>query len=66
MIASIQGKVLSQGKDALVLNLAGLGIRVFVPADLLVQPRIGDDLHLHLVHDLAVEVVDLRVDHGPK
>ncbi|MFZ2487831.1 MAG: Holliday junction branch migration protein RuvA [Anaerolineae bacterium] len=52
MIASIAGVVLSRQNDALVLGLGGLGVRVYVPADLAKSARTGDELalftHLHV------------------
>lgn len=52
MIASIAGVVLSRQNDALVIGLGGLGVRVYVPADLAKSARSGDELalftHLHV------------------
>lgn len=47
MISTIEGRVLSRGRDHLVIGLGGLGIRVQVPADLLASARPGDSLHLY-------------------
>ncbi len=47
MIASIEGTIRSRQSDSLVLGLGGLGVRVYVPADLLVSVRTGDQLYLH-------------------
>lgn len=47
MIASIEGRVVSRSKDSLIVALGGLGIRVYVPADLLMQARPGERLLLH-------------------
>jgi Holliday junction DNA helicase RuvA len=47
MIASIEGQVLSYSHDAIVVGIGGLGIRAFVPADLLAQVRPGEKVFLH-------------------
>ena len=47
MIASLAGVVLAVQPDALVVALGGLGVRVYVPADLLASTRPGDNLALH-------------------
>lgn len=47
MIASIEGTILARGKDSLVVALGGLGVRVYVPVDLLAQARLGDLIRLH-------------------
>jgi Holliday junction DNA helicase RuvA len=47
MISNIEGRVLARHKDSLVINLGGLGIKVFVPANLLVQVRPGEPVFLH-------------------
>jgi len=52
MIASVSGVVLNRQPDALVIGLGGLGVRVFVPADVARSARPGDELalftHLHV------------------
>lgn len=47
MIASIEGRILARSKDSLVVALGGLGVRVYVPVDLVAQARLGDPVHLH-------------------
>lgn len=47
MITSIEGRVQSRLNDSVVIGLGGLGIRVFVPADLLATVRPGEDIFLH-------------------
>ena len=47
MIATIDGRVLGRGTDSIVVGLGGLGIKVFVPADLLTTVRPGDEIFLH-------------------
>lgn len=47
MIASLEGRVLSRSRDAIVVGMGGLGVRVFVPADLLAQVRPGEEVFLH-------------------
>lgn len=42
MIAYLEGRVLSRGKDCLVVGLGGLGVRVHVPADVMAGSREGD------------------------
>ncbi|HVN56244.1 MAG TPA: Holliday junction branch migration protein RuvA [Anaerolineaceae bacterium] len=51
MIATLSGEVLEVGVDHLVVTLGGLGLRVFVPAPLIAQVRVGEyiTLHTHLV-----------------
>lgn len=51
MIASIQGEVLSQGSDNLVILVGGLGMRVFAPAATCSAARPGQFtfLHTHLI-----------------
>lgn len=51
MISTLQGEVLEINTDNLVVNLGGLGLRVFVPASVKESVKIGDItlLHTHLV-----------------
>lgn len=51
MIASIQGEVLSQGSDSLVILVGGVGLRVFAPTAACAAARPGQFtfLHTHLV-----------------
>ena len=47
MIASIEGRILARERDALVIELGGLGLRVLVPADVLAAARSGEAIFLH-------------------
>ena len=47
MIATVDGRVLARGTDSIVVGLGGLGIKVFVPVDLLTAARPGDEIFLH-------------------
>lgn len=51
MIASVQGEVLSQGSDYLIILVGGVGLRVFAPAATCSAARAGQFtfLHTHLV-----------------
>lgn len=51
MIASVQGEVLSQGNDYLIILVGGVGLRVFAPAATCSAARAGQFtfLHTHLV-----------------
>jgi len=51
MIANIQGEVLSQGTDFLVIRIGGVGLKVFTPAATCTATRPGQFtfLHTHLV-----------------
>jgi len=51
MIANIQGEVLSQGSDFLVIRIGGVGLKVFAPAATCTVARPGQFtfLHTHLV-----------------
>ncbi len=51
MIASIQGEVLSQGSDNLVILVGGVGLRIFAPNGTCAAARPGQFtfLHTHLV-----------------
>jgi Holliday junction DNA helicase RuvA len=46
MIASIQGEIIGKGEDFLTIALAGMGIQVFVPANLAGEKRISDHIVL--------------------
>ncbi len=47
MIASIEGRILARQRDALIVALGGLGVRVHVPADVLATARTGETIFLH-------------------
>lgn len=47
MISSIEGRVLARNKDNVVISLGGLGVKVFAPANLLLQLRPGEPVFLH-------------------
>lgn len=47
MIASLSGEVISLGEDNLVVQIGGLGIRVFVPASLRGPAQLGESVFLH-------------------
>jgi Holliday junction DNA helicase RuvA len=51
MIASVQGEVLNQGSDYLVILVGGVGLRVFVPSGTCAAARPGQQtfLHTHLI-----------------
>lgn len=51
MIATIQGEVLEINQDNAVINLGGLGLRIFIPTPVKQALRIGEvaTLHTHLV-----------------
>ena len=51
MIANIQGEVLSQGSDFLVVRIGGIGLKVFAPTATCTAARPGQFtfLHTHLV-----------------
>ncbi len=51
MIASLQGEVFSGKDDYLIVNVGGVGLRVFVPVGLRAAVQPGDQIHLytHLV-----------------
>jgi len=51
MIASLEGEIIAADEDFLVVRVGGVGLRVYVPAALRSQPRIGETifLHTHLV-----------------
>lgn len=51
MIASLQGKVAFVEKDAAVIDVSGVGFRVYLPAEIVTRLRIGEQVHIytHLV-----------------
>lgn len=51
MIANVHGEVLSSGQEHLVVDVGGIGLRVFAPAPLCRETRRGERifLHTHLV-----------------
>jgi Holliday junction DNA helicase RuvA len=51
MIATIQGEILALTDDSLVVQVGGIGVRVFAPKPLLAQCRAGEVIfmHTHLV-----------------
>jgi Holliday junction DNA helicase RuvA len=61
VIASLTGSVASIGPDALVLDVGGVGYRVFVGPGTLTRARPGERLHLH-THHLVRE--DLQALYG--
>ena len=55
MIASIEGKILGKGERFVVLNLNGLGYKVFLSTDSLLKSKEGEEVkfwtHLHVRED---------------
>jgi Holliday junction DNA helicase RuvA len=51
MIASLRGEVVSIGQDSLVVDVGGVGMRVFVPSAVRAAASLGEQifLHTHLV-----------------
>jgi Holliday junction DNA helicase RuvA len=47
MIATIQGEIIGVGEDNVIVNVGGIGFRVFVPAAVRAQARVGSRLFLH-------------------
>ncbi len=47
MIAWLEGRVLARGKDYLIINVGGIGLKAFAPAPLLAQARVGELLAVH-------------------
>ena len=47
MIASISGKVIQLTKEAVVIDINGLGIEIFIPKPMLAEIETGDLLHLY-------------------
>jgi Holliday junction DNA helicase RuvA len=47
MIASIEGRILARGADSLVVGIGGLGVKVYVPVDVLAAARPGAEIFLH-------------------
>ena len=53
MIARLRGQVVARGKDYLIVDVGGIGYKVFVPADVLVSTRTVEEITLHtlsLIH----------------
>jgi len=52
MIASVRGVLAAKGKDHIIVELGGLGLKVFVPVSFLDQAKIGQETslvtHLHI------------------
>ncbi|MFN2144842.1 MAG: Holliday junction branch migration protein RuvA [Anaerolineales bacterium] len=47
MISSINGRVAESTEDSLIVEVGGVGLEVFVPADLCQQARVGQSVSLH-------------------
>lgn len=47
MIASLNGKVVEQLGDSLVVEVGGVGLQVYVPAAIRQQARVGEGIFLH-------------------
>lgn len=47
MIASLRGRVVDRGKDYLVVEVGGLGLKVYVPGSLCDKTEPGREVHLH-------------------
>ena len=47
MIASLHGEISGINPDSLVLRVAGIGLRVYVPTQLRTQSKVGEHLGLH-------------------
>ncbi|HSJ56634.1 MAG TPA: Holliday junction branch migration protein RuvA [Anaerolineae bacterium] len=48
MIALLSGRIVSTGKDSVIVDVGGVGFRVFVPQSLLAaRAEVGDELVLH-------------------
>ena len=47
MIARLRGQVVARGKDYLIVDVGGIGYKVFVPADVLVSTRTVEEITLH-------------------
>lgn len=47
MIARLRGQVVARGKDYLIVDVAGVGFKVFVPADVLASTRTVEEITLH-------------------
>jgi Holliday junction DNA helicase RuvA len=67
MIASIEGRILARQRDALIVGIGGLGLRIFAPASLLVSARPGEPVflytHLHVrEQELALYGFDNQQD----
>ncbi|MCD6290117.1 MAG: Holliday junction branch migration protein RuvA [Anaerolineae bacterium] len=47
MITWLEGRVLRRGKDFLVIDVGGVGVKVYTPAPLLARARVGETLSVH-------------------
>ena len=47
MISSINGRVAESTEDSLIVEVGGVGLEVFVPADLCQQAKVGQPVSLH-------------------
>jgi Holliday junction DNA helicase RuvA len=59
MIASLSGRLLEVDHDSLVVGLAGVGLRVFVPAPLRDRLRPGEEVFLHTYLVVREDVLTL-------
>ena len=53
MIAYIEGKILSKGKDFLVIKTNGIGYKVFVNTTLMSETEVGQILELYIYHHIT-------------
>lgn len=60
MIASLEGKILAIGTNYLVVNMGGIGLRVYVPAGILDSLN-GPGTHIHLFTHLHVRENELSL-----
>lgn len=47
MIATIKGEVISKGENNLIIEIGGIGIRVYVTIEVHGKVRLGDEISLH-------------------
>ena len=47
MIASLSGRITDLPSDSIIIQVGGVGLRVFVPHQLREKTRIGETVHLH-------------------
>lgn len=47
MIASVKGKVIGLGENSLIVEVGGVGLRIFVPTGLHAQAHISDEIFLN-------------------
>jgi len=47
MIARLHGQVVARGKDSIIVDVGGIGYKVFVPADVLMSTRTVEEITLH-------------------